>query len=362
MTNTISFKPQINKMLLDESPLVVLPSLAAAIGLESAVVLQQLHFLIRMKMERHKDQPKDIARNIHDGRIWVWNTYDKWKETYFNFLSVRSLQRIFLALEKKGLIVSGNYNESNLNKTKWYSINYEHPLINPLVELKSVRSKNSSSDPRKKVIDSAKLAPSTSQDGAKDSTNLAPYSTKNSVTENFSNTTTTEKAPKSSLNEEKKKAQNDCKPNGTFAIPETSEDVNQIVKDVMHIIYPYGEKIRNRNNLISSMKKKLMVGILEIPEGWDSYHKVKKEKTEQKPQKDQMIDEEKAFLKSKIEFDQLPESEKTKYFNTARENAKSAASAISESILYKVAVHLWTNEPEKKTSDKKWRVRNGTKI
>jgi len=170
MANTVSFKqPRASKLLLDESPLVILPSLAAAIGLEAAVVLQQLHFLIRMKLERHREHSKESERDIHDGHIWVWNSYQKWQENHFSFLSVRSLQRIFLNLERKGLIVAGNYNEHNLDKTKWYSINYDHQLIKAIATTETTaphkKNKNNdslalNSDQRESVVDGAKLAPS----------------------------------------------------------------------------------------------------------------------------------------------------------------------------------------------------------
>ena len=190
MTNHMSFKPQTGKLLLDEVPLVVLPSLATAIGLEAAVVLQQLHFLIRIKLERHKEHPKESERDIHAGRIWVWNSYQKWQENYFSFLSVRSLQRIFLNLEKKRLIFAANYNEHNLNKTKWYSINYDHSLIKAITTTGTTASpkKNEkdnslvvNSDQRETVVDSANLAHSTCQIGAYDSAKLAPSNTKNTI-------------------------------------------------------------------------------------------------------------------------------------------------------------------------------------
>ena len=200
MTNTMSFKPQTGKLLLDEAPLVVLPSLATAIGLEAAVVLQQLHFLIRIKLERHREHPRESERDIHAGRIWVWNTYQKWQENHFSFLSVRSLQRIFLNLERRKLIIAGNYNEHNLNKTKWYSINYDHPLIKAITTTGTTAShkKNEkdnslvvNSDQRKTVVDSANLARSTCQIGTIDDANLAPSYTKNTTKTSTKTTTTT---------------------------------------------------------------------------------------------------------------------------------------------------------------------------
>src|SRR5271157_2034574 len=172
MTGYRPVKPQSGKLLLDEAPLVILPSLARAIGLEAAVVLQQLHYLLRLKIERHREHPEERARDVHDGRVWVWNTYDKWQQNYFCFLSVRSLQRIFLNLEKTGLIFAGNYNESNLDKTKWYSINYDHLLLKTAAPAGTSKSDQSEYPPtecdeqRKSVVDGARMARSTCQIGA----------------------------------------------------------------------------------------------------------------------------------------------------------------------------------------------------
>ena len=47
----------------------------------------------------------------------------------------------------------------------------------------------------------------------------------------------------------------------------------------MRIVYPNGEGIKNKRTLIHVMKKKLMNGRLEIPEGWQDLQKKKKETT-----------------------------------------------------------------------------------
>ncbi|TQR29421.1 DnaD domain-containing protein [Brevibacillus brevis] len=101
-----------NKLLLDEQPLVIIPELARLIGLNEAVVLQQLHYWLR------------ISQHYHDGRHWVYNTYKKWQEQ-FPFWSEITIRRIFTGLEKQGLLISANYNEMRADNTKWYSIDYE---------------------------------------------------------------------------------------------------------------------------------------------------------------------------------------------------------------------------------------------
>ncbi len=190
MNTDVSIRTHIGKLLLDESPLLVVPSLAERIGLEDAVVLQQLHFLIHQKLRRHKDYPNERERDIHDGRVWVWNSYKQWKENYFRFSSERSLQRIFLRLEKRGLIVSGNYNESTLNKTKWYSINYDHPLLYVHTDSESPQLNKPSpikKEENKTAVEHASLAPSTHQSGTIEGAGVAPSYTKNFKSKNTTN-------------------------------------------------------------------------------------------------------------------------------------------------------------------------------
>jgi hypothetical protein len=83
-------------MLLDEHPLVLLPSLAKAVGAVGAVVLQQLHF--------HLANPNN--GRVHDGERWIYKTYEDWQKDDFPFWSADQIRRIFRAQEKRRLIVS----------------------------------------------------------------------------------------------------------------------------------------------------------------------------------------------------------------------------------------------------------------
>ncbi len=101
-----------NKLLINERPLVLLPSLAKAVGLIEAVVLQQIHYWISMKI------------NFRDNKYWTYNSYEGWQDQ-FSFLSPRQIQYAINNLEKCGLLISGNYNKLPIDRTKWYTINYE---------------------------------------------------------------------------------------------------------------------------------------------------------------------------------------------------------------------------------------------
>ena len=101
-----------SRLLIHEQPLQVLPALAIALGLNEAIILQQLHYWLLRKS------------HIRDGREWHYNTYEDWKKQ-FPFWSVSTIKRAILSLQGYGVITAGNYNNSNIDKTKWYAINYE---------------------------------------------------------------------------------------------------------------------------------------------------------------------------------------------------------------------------------------------
>lgn len=102
-----------SKLLINENPLQVLPSLAKAIGLNEAIFLQQLHYFLR------------ISKNRADGRSWVYNTIKDW-QAEFSFWSLKTVQRTIESLEEIGLVLSTDkFNKIKMDKTKWYSIDYE---------------------------------------------------------------------------------------------------------------------------------------------------------------------------------------------------------------------------------------------
>lgn len=101
-----------SRLLIEEPPLVILPSLAKAVGLNESIALQQLHYWL------------SSSQHQIDGRTWVYNTIDAWRQQ-FPFWSRRTIQRILSGLEQSGLILTGQYNESRWDHTKWYTIDYD---------------------------------------------------------------------------------------------------------------------------------------------------------------------------------------------------------------------------------------------
>ena len=90
--------------------------MATAIGLNEAIVLQQVHFWIEIK--------KNLNQDFFDGHYWVYNTYENWQKQ-IPFLSLSTIRRTFSSLEKSGFLISGNYNKVGFDRTKWYTIDYD---------------------------------------------------------------------------------------------------------------------------------------------------------------------------------------------------------------------------------------------
>ncbi|MGE7666628.1 conserved phage C-terminal domain-containing protein [Ureibacillus composti] len=101
------------KVLMKETALLLFPQLAAKIGLNEAIVLQQLHFRLQGSPLKY------------DSYTWYNHTYAKWR-TQFPFWSEGTIKRLFQKLEREGFIISTyKYNQNPTVHLKWYRINYE---------------------------------------------------------------------------------------------------------------------------------------------------------------------------------------------------------------------------------------------
>lgn len=102
-----------NKLLIDDYPIQVLPKLAKEVGLNEAIFVQQLHYWTNGK-----------SGKLKDGKRWIYNTYKDWEEN-FPFWSNATIRRTIASCEKQNIIIVGNYNQAGFDKTKWYTVNYE---------------------------------------------------------------------------------------------------------------------------------------------------------------------------------------------------------------------------------------------
>ncbi|MEF3625554.1 hypothetical protein V4S89_14620 [Citrobacter freundii] len=106
-------------MLFNFRPLVINPELAMRIGLNEAIVLQQVNYWIN-------DKEQGV---IHAGRRWVFNSYESWVKQ-FPFWSADTVKRAFTSLVKQGCLDVEQLNKSLHDRTNYYAINHECELLN----------------------------------------------------------------------------------------------------------------------------------------------------------------------------------------------------------------------------------------
>ena len=136
-----------NKLLLDESPLIILPSLAMAIGLNGAIFLQQLHYWL------------EKVTTCHNHQKWVYKTLEEWAKE-FPFWSEATIKRVIKMLKDKSLLKIENFAK---NRTNYYTLDYQKLALltgqsEPLNQVNMTLS-TAQSEPFKQV----NVTPSTAQ-------------------------------------------------------------------------------------------------------------------------------------------------------------------------------------------------------
>ena len=102
-----------SKLLISESPLQVLPSLAAEIGLNEAIVLQQIHYL---------SMAHDAVEI--DGEMWVKRSFHELTDI-FPFWCEKTIKNIFQKLKKDGLIITRKHGNA-FDRCNHYAVVHEH--------------------------------------------------------------------------------------------------------------------------------------------------------------------------------------------------------------------------------------------
>jgi hypothetical protein len=107
-----------SNLLIDRDTLIILPRLAAHIGLNGAIILQQVFYWLG----------GDRKPYVRDGRRWVYNTYEGWRGQ-FPFWSERTIRRTIHELENLGLLEAAYFSDHpenrHLDHTKWYTIDFD---------------------------------------------------------------------------------------------------------------------------------------------------------------------------------------------------------------------------------------------
>lgn len=130
MTNEIKIT---SNLLFNEEPLVINRLAAKVLGLNEAIVIQQVHYWL--------DINRKAKINFHDNKTWTYNTYESWQNENFDFWSLSTLKRIFKGLFEKGILLKSNYNLHKYDRKLWITINYEK-LDNLLNEFNEKNKEN----------------------------------------------------------------------------------------------------------------------------------------------------------------------------------------------------------------------------
>lgn len=103
-----------NKLLIDESPLVFSPTLASTLNsCESAIILQQIHYWLVRK-----------SGKVIDGVRWIYNRYSDWLEQ-FSWLTEWKLRKIMYKLRDAQILKFEQKEVKQYKRRGWYTIDYE---------------------------------------------------------------------------------------------------------------------------------------------------------------------------------------------------------------------------------------------
>lgn len=99
------------KYLLDEHPITFYKSLAMAIGINEAIILQYIHFWLSSKQTKNKE-------------VWMYKTYSE-MQVELPFFSESTIKRTIKKLMELKVLQKKNLNKSKIDKTNWYMIDYK---------------------------------------------------------------------------------------------------------------------------------------------------------------------------------------------------------------------------------------------
>lgn len=120
-----------SRLLMKEQPLVVDKELAKLIGLNEAIVLQQIEYWTNIKEISDVRKNKTRNENFVDGYYWTYNSVEDWTKE-FPFWSNDTVKRTLKKLRDKNLVVVDNFNLKGYDRTLWYRVNHQE-----LIELEN---------------------------------------------------------------------------------------------------------------------------------------------------------------------------------------------------------------------------------
>ena len=87
-------------------------ALAKEYGIEEAIFIDEIQHQI--KKNRFNE------RNFHEGRYWTYNSLKAYEET-FPYMNASKIKRVINSLIDKGILMKGNFNTNQYDRTCWYA-------------------------------------------------------------------------------------------------------------------------------------------------------------------------------------------------------------------------------------------------
>lgn len=103
------------RSMVKEPVRICSPSLAVAFGITQAIFLQQVHYWLDLYAS------KQDRSHYHEGRWWVYNSYDAWREQ-LPWLCRDTIKRTIKALRDDGVLIT---KYRGFPRKMWYSIDYD---------------------------------------------------------------------------------------------------------------------------------------------------------------------------------------------------------------------------------------------
>lgn len=91
-------------------------NLAQKLSIEAAIIFHNICYWI--------EKNKANRRHFYEGRFWTYNSVTAFSEL-FPYMSRHAINKALKDLESEGYLVSGNFNESSYDRTKWFSANQQ---------------------------------------------------------------------------------------------------------------------------------------------------------------------------------------------------------------------------------------------
>jgi len=95
-------------------------------GVDCAIIIENMAFWIAKN--------KANKKHFYEGRTWTYNSVKAFSEL-FPYWNEKQISRILKKLEDEKIIISGNYNKSAYDRTKWYAFSDESIFLNPKIHL-----------------------------------------------------------------------------------------------------------------------------------------------------------------------------------------------------------------------------------